>query len=249
VSLPEIVSRDEWLVARKELLAREKEATRAKDAMNADRRRLPMVKINKEYAFDGPAGERSLLDLFDGRRQLVVQHFMFDPSWEQGCSSCTASVDEISPGLLTHIRARDTTFVLVSRAPLGVLEAYRAAKGWDVPWFSSNGSDFNYDFHVTMDSSVVPIEFNYRGPDELVAAGMDWILKADAHPMEQPGYSVFLRDGDDIFHTYSTFGRGTEQLGGGYAFLDMTALGRQEEWEEPKGRAANPRAAMPDFAE
>jgi predicted dithiol-disulfide oxidoreductase (DUF899 family) len=249
VSLPEIVSRDEWLVARKELLGREKEATRTKDAMNADRRRLPMVKIDKEYVFDGPSGKRSLLDLFDGRRQLVVQHFMFDPSWDEGCSSCTASVDEIAPGLLAHLRARETNFVLVSRAPLAKLEAYRTARGWDVPWFSSAGSDFNYDFHTTLDASVAPIEFNYRGPDELVAAGMEWILKTDDQPMEQPGLSVFLRDGDDVFHTYSTTGRGTEQLGGGYAYLDMTALGRQEEWEEPKGRAANPRSANPDFAD
>lgn len=248
MSLPKVVSRDEWLVARKELLAREKAATRARDALNADRRRLPMVRIDKEYQFDSPDGTASLLDLFDGCRQLVVQHFMFDPSWTEGCSSCSAALDEASAGLFAHLRARDTAFAVVSRARIATIEAYRIAKGWDVPWYSSFGSEFNYDFHVTLDESVTPIQFNYRDRDELAAAGMEWMLQADAQPAEQPGYSVFLRDDADIFHTYSTFGRGTEQLGGAYAFLDMTALGRQEEWEEPKGRATDARGAIPNFA-
>jgi predicted dithiol-disulfide oxidoreductase (DUF899 family) len=248
VSLPQVVSRDEWLVARRELLTREKEATRARDALNADRRRLPMVKIDKQYDFEGRTGRASLLDLFDGDRQLVIQHFMFDPSWTEGCSSCSAAVDETSAGLLAHLRARDTNFAIVSRAPIAKIEAYRTAKGWEVPWYSSFGSDFNYDFHVTLDESVTPIEFNYRNRDELATAGMDWMLQPDAQPSEQPGYSAFLRDGADIFHTYSTFGRGTEALGGAYAFLDMTALGRQEDWEEPTGRASDAHGAVPNFA-
>lgn len=245
MTLPDIVSSEEWLAARKALLVREKELTRVGDALNADRRRLPMVEIDKDYTFHGPQGDVGLLDLFDGRRQLIVQHIMFDPSWDDACSSCSAAVEEMSDGLLDHMRVRDTRFVAVSRAPFAKLEDYRARKGWTIPWFSSEGSDFNYDFHVTVDATKAPVMFNYRNASELSDKGMDWILDGSS---EQPGYSCFLRDGDRIFHTYSTFGRGTEQLGGAYAFLDMTALGRQEEWEEPKGRSDAARAAMPDFA-
>lgn len=248
MSLPEIVSRQEWLGRRKELLAREKELTRQIDGLNADRRRLPMVAVTKDYVFEGPAGAASLLDMFEGHRQLVLQHFMFDPSWDDGCSSCTAGVDELSDGLVAHLRARDTTYSLVSRAPLAKIEAYRNRKGWTIPWYSSHGSDFNYDFHVTIDESVALVEFNYRGKDELAAAGLDWLGQPENQPCEQPGVSFFLRDGDNVFHTYSTFARGTEMLGGAYSILDLTALGRQEEWEEPKGRAAAPRPAVPDFS-
>jgi predicted dithiol-disulfide oxidoreductase (DUF899 family) len=161
-NLPQVVSRDEWLAARKELLAREKELTRQRDELNAERRRLPMVRIDREYVFEGPDGKASLLDLFDGRRQLIVGHFMFDPRWDEGCSSCSAGADEISNGLLKHLHARDTTFVYVSRAPLAKIEAYKARKGWTFPWYSSYGNDFNYDFHVTLDESAAPIEYNYR---------------------------------------------------------------------------------------
>jgi predicted dithiol-disulfide oxidoreductase (DUF899 family) len=245
VTLPDVVSPQDWLLARKELLAREKEMTQARDRLNADRRRLPMVRVDKDYVFEGPQGPAGLGDLFAGARQLVIQHFMFDPSWEDGCSSCTAAADELSDGLVDHLRARDTTFAVVSRAPLAKIEAYRTRRGWTFPWYSSFGSDFNYDFHVTLDASVTPVMFNYRDAAELVDAGLGWVVE---QPGEQPGYSCFLRDGDDIFHTYSTFGRGTEQLGGGYAFLDMTALGRQEDWEEPHGRAADVRGAVPDFS-
>jgi predicted dithiol-disulfide oxidoreductase (DUF899 family) len=245
MALPDIVSSAEWLAARTALLAREKEFTRAGDALNADRRRLPMVELDKDYLFHGPAGDVRLLDLFDGRRQLIVQHIMFDPSWDDACSSCSAAVAELSDGLLDHLRIRDTAFVAVSRAPFAKLDDYRSRKGWTIPWYSSEGSDFNYDFHVTMDATVAPVMFNYRDASELSANGMDWVLDGSS---EQPGYSCFLRDDDRIFHTYSTFGRGTEQLGGAYAFLDMTALGRQEEWEEPAGRSDAARAAMPDFA-
>jgi predicted dithiol-disulfide oxidoreductase (DUF899 family) len=249
MSLPEIASREEWLVARTALLQREKELTRLKDALNAERRRLPMVRIGKDYRFAGPAGETTLAGLFEGRRQLVLQHFMFDPSWDDGCPSCSADADEIADGLLEHLHIRDTTFAAVSRAPLAKLEAYRARKGWSFPWYSSHGSDFNYDFHATLDESVAPLEVNYRSRAEIAAAGgaPSWVLEA-AQPVEMPGLSCFLRDGDDVFHTYSTYARGTEAIGGAYAYLDLTALGRQEEWEEPRGRAANARAASPDFA-
>jgi predicted dithiol-disulfide oxidoreductase (DUF899 family) len=235
-NLPQVVSRDEWLAARKELLAREKELTRARDVLNAERRRLPMVRIEKEYVFEGPGGEASLLDLFDGRRQLIVGHFMFDPSWDEGCPSCSAGADEISNGLLKHLHTRNTTFVYVSRAPLAKIEEYRASKGWTFPWYSSYGSDFNYDFHVTLDESVVPVEYNYRTSVE------------GEQPFEAPGRSCFLREGDSVFHTYSVYARGLEAVGGSYYFLDETALGRQEDWEEPKGRAADARGAIPDFS-
>ncbi|GAA4608480.1 putative dithiol-disulfide oxidoreductase (DUF899 family) [Actinoplanes octamycinicus] len=246
-NLPEIVSRDEWTAARRALLTSEKEAVRAKDALNTRRRELPMVRIEKEYTFDGPDGPRTLGELFDGRRQLILQHFMFDPAWEDGCCSCTAAVDELNDGLLRHLAARDTSYAVVARAPLAKLEAYRAKRGWSIPLYSSFGSDFNYDFHVTLDASVAPIEFNYRTADELRAAGMDWMLDPANMPMEQPGMSCFLRDGEAIFHTYATFARGTEQTGGSYGFLDMTALGRQEDWEEPKGRSGATRGAVPSF--
>ena len=246
MSLPEVVSRDEWLAARKDLLAKEKELTRQRDALNAERRRLPMVKIDKEYVFEGPDGKRSLLDLFDGRRQLIVGHFMFNPTWEDGCPSCSAGVDEISDGLLEHLHARDTTLVQVSRAPIDKIERYKAKKGWTVPWYSSYGSDFNYDFHVTIDESVAPPEYNYRTKAEHEAAGTGYYF-AGEEPIEEPGLSCFLRDGDDVFHTYSVFARGAEMTGGSYYFLDLTALGRQEDWEEPKGRAASPHGADPSF--
>jgi predicted dithiol-disulfide oxidoreductase (DUF899 family) len=248
MSLPDVTSRTEWLAARKQLLLREKEQTRARDALNADRRRLPMVLIDKPYVFQGPDGEASLPDLFAGRRQLFLQHFMFDPSWEDGCSGCSAGVDELNDGLLEHLHIRETTFVAVSRAPLAKLEDYKARKGWTIPWYSSEGSDFNYDFHATIDESIAPLEVNYRTRPEIEQADpSSWILSAE-QPLEMPGFSCFLRDGDDIFHTYSTFARGTEELGGAYGFLDLTALGRQEEWEEPKDRSAAPRPAMPDFS-
>ncbi len=246
MSLPEVVSREEWTKARKGLLVKEKALTRERDALNADRRRLPMVRIDKDYEFEGPDGKASLLDMFVGRAQLAVQHFMFAPDWDDGCPSCTAGADEISDGLLKHINARDTTFAAISRAPLEKLERYKAKMGWKFPWYSSFGSDFNYDFHVTIDPSVAPVEYNFRDAEELKAAGADWMLEPGSS--EQPGHSFFLRVGDDVFHTYSMYARGAEQLGGSYYFLDLTALGRQEDWEEPKGRAESPRKGVPDFA-
>jgi predicted dithiol-disulfide oxidoreductase (DUF899 family) len=248
VSLPEIASRDEWLKARRQLLRREKELTRLQDALNADRRRLPMVPVEKDYVFDGPEGEAGLLDMFGGRRQLIVQHFMFDPAWDDGCPSCTAAVDELAEGTLAHLAARETAFVLVSRAPLAKIEAYRQRRGWDVPWYSSHRNGFNYDFHVTLDESVAPLEVNFRTGAELQQApAVRWVTEAK-QPVEVPGVSCFLRDGERVFHTNSTFARGTEDLAGAYTFLDLTALGRQEDWEEPRGRAAAAHDAIPDFS-
>jgi predicted dithiol-disulfide oxidoreductase (DUF899 family) len=245
--LPQIASRDEWLRARKALLAKEKDLTRRRDALNAERRRLPMVEITKDYVFHGPDGEASLLDLFEGRLQLIVGHFMFDPSWDDGCSSCSAGCDEMSDGLLAHLHVRDTTLAFVSRAPLAKIEDYKARKGWTFPWYSSYGSDFNYDFHVTLDESVAPLEYNFRTRAEHLAAGAPDFFATQ--PVEMPGTSFFLREGDSVFHTNSTYARGAEMTGGSYYFLDLTALGRQEDWEEPKGRAAAARKAQPNFAE
>lgn len=245
-NLPRVVSHEEWNEARKQLLVEEKALTRARDVLNRKRRELPMVRIEKDYVFEGPEGKARLVDLFEGRSQLLVQHFMFDPEWEDGCPSCTAGADEISEGMLRHLHTRDTSFAAISRAPLAKIEKYKAKKGWTFPWYSSHGSEFNYDFHVTIDPSVAPVEYNFRDGDELKAAGAEWMLEPGSS--EQPGHSVFLRVDDDVFHTYSSYARGAEWFGGSYAALDLTPLGRQEDWEEPKGRAQAVREARPDFA-
>ena len=241
MAYPEVVTREEWLAARKRLLAAEKAATRSRDALNAERRRLPMVRIDKEYVFEGPEGKVTLAGLFGDSRQLIVQHVMFDPGWDAACPGCTASIDEVADGMLDHVRSRATTFVLVSRAPLAKLQKYQATKGWTVPWYSSHGSDFNYDFQATLDRSIGQLEYNYRPEPEIVSG--------DTTSAEVPGLSCFLRDGDDIFHTYSTYARGTDGLGGSYTLLDLTALGRQEDWEEPKGRAPRVHGADPTFTD
>jgi predicted dithiol-disulfide oxidoreductase (DUF899 family) len=221
MTLPQVVSREEWLAARKELLAKEKEATRARDALNAERRGLPMVEVEKDYVFEGPDSEATLLDLFKGRRQLIVQHFMFDPEWEEGCPSCTYFADDL--GHLPHLHEKDTSFVVVSRAPLEKIEPYKRRRGWTFPWYSSHGNDFNYDFHVTMDESVAPAEYNYRTKAEHERRGMPWYTEG-----EQSGVSVFLHEGESVFHTYSAFARGSDHLVSTAMFLDLTPLGRQE---------------------
>ena len=184
---PKIVSRDRWLSERMELLAHEKALTKQYDRVSAERRRLPMVKIEKNYVFDGPKGKLRLKDFFDGRRQLIIYHFMFDPAWEKGCPACTSYVDAL--GDLSMLNQRDTTFVLVSRASLAKLKAYKAQRGWSVPWFSSFGSDFNYDFHVTLDEKVAPPEHNY-----LDKAGLEKRKKDEPYFMqgEQHALSVFF---------------------------------------------------------
>ncbi|GGT12561.1 DUF899 domain-containing protein [Streptomyces chromofuscus] len=210
MSLPEIASRDEWRRARQELLVKEKAATRARDALNAERRRLPMVEVDTEYLFEGGDGKATLLDLFEGRRQLVVHHFMFAPEWDTGCRSCSAFLDQV--GHLAHLHARGTTFAAVSRAPYTRILPFKARMGWTLPWYSSYGDDFNLDFEAT--------------------------LVREGELVDRPGVSCFLRDRDRVFHTYSTYGRGLDGLGSTTSFLDLTALGRQEEWEKPVGRAS-----------
>ena len=221
---PRVATRDEWLAARKQLLAREKEFTRQRDALNAARRKLPRVKLDKEYLFEGPNGQARMLDLFEGRRQLIVYHFMFDPSWDEGCPMCSFLVDNI--GHLAHLHARGTSLALVSRAPLSKIKPFKARMGWTFPWYSSFGNDFNYDFHATLDEDVAPIEYNYRSKEEHEQAGMSWFTRG-----ELPGLSIFLRDGAEIFHTYSTYARGGDLLIGTYNYLDLTPLGRQEGWD------------------
>jgi predicted dithiol-disulfide oxidoreductase (DUF899 family) len=215
VNLPEIVSAEEWRAAHERLLAKEKHATRERDALAAERRRQPMTEITKDYVFEGPDGKATLLDMFEGRRQLILYHFMFGPGasgWpDAGCDGCSMFVDQIVH--LAHLHARDTSFVLVSRAPLANIEPYRKRMGWDIPWFSSAGSDFNDDFGVTRDGRETTF-----------------------------GLSVFIRDGDRVFRTYFTSRRGAEALGSVWTFLDLTPLGRQEDWEDtPEGRPQGPR--------
>ncbi len=247
MSLPKIVSREQWLEARKALLDEEKALTRRRDALNVARRELPMVAIDKDYAFNGPDGEASLLDLFEGRSQLIVGHFMFHPDWQDGCPSCTAGAKEVSDGLMEHLATRDTTLAFVSRAPLDKLERWKAKQGFRFAWYSSGGSDFNYDFGVTIDQSRGAATYNYRDAAGWEAAGQPGFFDV-AQPFEMPGTSCFLRADERAFHTYSSYARGAEWTGGSYAYLDLTALGRQEDWEEPKGRTSSVRAAQPDFA-
>jgi predicted dithiol-disulfide oxidoreductase (DUF899 family) len=211
--LPNIASQAEWLAASKKLLAWEKELTRQHDQLAAERRRLPMVKIDNPYVFDGPAGKASLVGLFEGRRQLIVYHFMFAPGVEgwptAGCPGCSMFVDQI--GHLAHLHARDASFALVSRAPLSRIQSYQKRMGWAIPWYSSSESDFNDDFEVTTPKG------------------------------ETFGLSVFVRDGDSAYRTYFTNGRGVEALGPVWTFLDLTPYGRQEEWEDsPEGWPQTP---------
>jgi len=238
MSLPDVVSREQWLEARRQLLAREKEFTRQRDALNADRRRLPMVRIDKSYVFEGPDGQVALAELFGGRRQLIVQHVMFGPDWDQPCPGCSASLNELSQGVLDHLATRETEFVLTSRAPYDKIAAKAKERGWSFPWYSTFGTDFNYDFQVTLDSSRGQVDYNYRPEPQLLGG---------ARSTEMGGHSCFLREGDDIFHTYSAYARGSDHLVYTYGLLDLTALGRQENWEEPKGRVAPIRDGDPTF--
>ena len=234
MALPEVVSGEQWLQARLQLLAKEKELTRRRDALNAERRGLPMVKVEKDYVFDGPDGPVTLAGLFGDRMQLVVQHIMFGPDWDAACPKCTNFMNELSPPVLDRLRECQTAYALVSRAPLAKLEAYQSSKGWRLPWYSSSSSDFNYDFQVTLDESMGQLTYNYRPEPDLPAGNRS---------VEMPGASCFLRDRGEIFHTYSAYARGLDHTDLPYAFLDRTALGRQEAWEEPKDRAAVLRGA------
>jgi predicted dithiol-disulfide oxidoreductase (DUF899 family) len=234
IPMPAVASESEWLVKRKELLAQEKELTKHLDRVNAARRRLPMVQVEKTYTLDGPNGKVTLRDLFEDRRQLIVYHFMFDPAWDKGCTGCTGYVDAL--GDLSMLPQRDTTFAIVSRAPLAKLERYKQQKGWKWPWYSSFGSDFNYDFHVTLDERVRPVEYGYRSKAE-----MEILKVPNPTQGEEHGLSVFFRVDGDVFHTYSTYARGTESLTDAYALLDRTPYGRQEDFEDsPDGWPQKP---------
>lgn len=237
-NLPEVVSRDAWMSARKALLQEEKALTKARDRLNASRRRLPMVLVDKDYEFEGPDGRTGLLELFEGRLQLIVHHFMFDPAWDEACSSCSSAAEGIAG--LRRLHIRNTTLAAVSRAPFATIDSFRRRMGWEFPWYSSSGSDFNYDFHATLDDRVAPVLLHFRDESELADVGTPWTngpWVESMRGMEMPGLSVFLRVDDQVFHTYSTFGRGIEEFHNGYPYLDLTPLGRQEEWEEPNGRA------------
>jgi predicted dithiol-disulfide oxidoreductase (DUF899 family) len=205
-----------------------------------------MVEIDEPYEFDGPKGKVTLAEIFEGRPQLIVYHFMFAPEWEEGCPSCTAGTDEISAGFLDHLHTRDTTYAMVSRAPLEKLERWKARRGWDIPWYSSFGTTFNLDFGVTIDPSAGQDEYNYRSLAEYEARGEPF--SDVSGPVEMPGRSCFLNIDGRVFHTYSQYARALESTGGSYYFLDLTALGRQEDWEEPKGRSDSVRKAEPNFA-
>jgi predicted dithiol-disulfide oxidoreductase (DUF899 family) len=214
---PRIVTRDEWLAARKELLTKEKAMTRAQDALSAERRRLPMVKVDKMYVFDTPAGKRTLAELFDGRSQLIVYHFMMGPDWVEGCASCSLLADHID-GSVVHLAHRDVTLIAVSRAPLANIVAFRERMGWKFAWASSLGSDFNQDFRVSFS-------------DEQIASRRPlYNFETAPFPLEEaPGLSVFLKtESGDVFHTYSTYARGGEAVIGAYHYLDFAPKGRDE---------------------
>ena len=218
---PTIVSRDEWTAARKRLLVKEKELTRQRDALSAERRKLPMVAIEKEYVFEGPDGRRTLADLFGKKAQLIVYHFMFGlpPDWEdEGCPACSYVADNFA-GSLVHLAARETAFAVISRAPFAKIAPFKQRMGWTFPWLSSHGTDFNGDFGVTLDPTHTT--YNY--------APVTAQPEGRPHEGEREGLSVFFRDGTSVFHTYSTYQRGLDPLLNTYNLLDLTPLGRQEE--------------------
>lgn len=215
----EVVSRKEWLTARKALLALEKEETKLRDKVRAERLALPWVKVDKTYTFDTPDGEKTLAELFDGRSQLIVYHFMYGPDWDAGCPGCSFMADHVD-GMLPHLNNHDVTMIAVSRAPLEKLEAYRKRMGWKFPWVSSYGSDFNFDYHVSFTKEELAsgkVIYNYRETDA-----------ADAHD-ELPGLSAFFKDGDGtVYHTYSDYARGGEEALGTLMILDRAPKGRNE---------------------
>ncbi len=192
MSVPRIVSQGEWTATRKAFLLKEKEATRRRDLLNTERRELPMIEVTKPYELHGAHGKASLLDLFEGRKQLIVYHFMFHPEWEEGCPSSTAGTNELSPGFLEHLHTRDTSYAMVSRAPVAKLERWKAKQGWDIPWYSSGDGDFNYEFGVTIDASRGFDEFNFRTLDEYAAMGQE-SMKTAEQPTTCPDAPASLR--------------------------------------------------------
>ena len=238
-ALPKVVSRVDWLSARRALLAEEKSIKRQLDAVAARRRRLPMVRLEKPYHFTGPEGQLTLLDLFEGRRQLYVHHFMWNEQSRTFCPGCTAAANTgfNNPHVRAYLNDRDVTFVAISRAPLEEIEAYRAEQGWTFPWYSSGDSDFNYDFHTTLDETRAPIEYNYRNREELLETG----LAPESLTGDWPANSVFVTDGASVYHTYSAYTRGLDQLFLPFHFLELTPYGRQEDWEDsPEGWPQRP---------
>jgi predicted dithiol-disulfide oxidoreductase (DUF899 family) len=220
MTMPSIGTREEWLAARRALQVHEDEATAALARVSEQRRRLPMVEIEASYRFEGPEGALTLLDLFDGRRTLIVYSFMFDPSWEEGCRYCSFNVDSIPH--LAHFHARDVSLVLVSRAPMAKIAPFQARMGWAIPWVSSHGSDFNRDFYATLDGTADPAQYMYRDRADLDAAGEFYFTTG-----EQGDSHVFVRDGDRVFHTYTTYTLDGDLLSGIYARLDLTPFGRE----------------------
>ena len=218
IEKPRVVSRTEWLEARTKLLGKEKQLTRLRDALSDERRKLPWVRVDKEYVFDSPGGMRTLADLFEGRSQLIVYHFMFGPEWQEGCPSCSFNMDH-ADGALIHLAQRDVTLTAVSRAPLPKIEAFRKRMGWSFNWVSSNQSDFNRDFHVAFTK------------DELATGKVYYNYQTGAFPSEEaPGISVFFKnDAGEVFHTYSAFARGMESLINTYNYLDFVPKGRDED--------------------
>jgi len=218
VENPKIVSRTEWIAARKKLLAKEKQHTREGDALAAERRQLPWIKVEKNYVFDSPSGKKTLADLFDGRSQLIVYHFMFGPEWKEGCPSCSFNMDH-TDGALVHLAQRDVSFAAISRAPISKIEPFKKRLGWRFTWVSSYGTEFNHDYHASF-------------TEEEVARGkVDYNYEMAAFPSaEAPGISVFYKDKDgNIFHTYSTYARGSEIVLNTYNYLDMVPKGRDED--------------------
>lgn len=241
LNYPPVGSKADWRAARLALLAEEKAITEARDRLNQRRREMPMVRVEEPYRFVSGEGDKRLLDLFEGRLQLIVYHFMW--RWEKGqpleepCRGCSGWADEMARGHLNHLHARNTTLALVSRAPWATVEPFKRRMGWTLPWYSSAGTSFNFDYHVSFDAAVAPFEYNYRTPEEHARAGSGYYFESEP-PFDLHGLSCFVRQGDEVFHTYSTYGRGAEMAGGSSYLLDLTALGRQEDWEEPRGRAA-----------
>jgi len=218
VEHPRVVSEPEWLAARKELLAKEKTFSRQRDALSAERRELPWVRVDKQYVFDAPGGKETLGDLFGGRSQLIVYHFMFGPDWQEGCPSCSFISDHFD-GSVVHLEHRDVTLVVVSRAPLPKIEAFKKRMGWRFKWVSSYGNDFNRDYHVSFT------------PEEKAQGKVVYNFEPSDFPSDEaPGTSVFYRDDTGaIFHTYSSYARGLDILIGAYNYLDLVPKGRDED--------------------
>ncbi len=214
----EIVSETQWLAHRKELLQKEKEFTRLRDELSRQRRELPWVRVEKNYIFDGPNGKETLADLFDGRSQLIIYHFMFGPGWAEGCPSCSFEADHFN-SFIVHLNARDASMVAISRATFGEIQKFRQRMGWNFKWLSSNANDFNRDYRVSFT------------PEEMAKGEVYYNYTMQKFPREEaPGVSVFYKNAEgEIFHTYSTYGRGLDLLLGAYNFLDMTPKGRDEE--------------------